>query len=237
MPSGDPACPHCRGMHPHQSESCPARENDRTHEFFASERIVYGEKTPAPETVVASGEPSVDRFGRHRWDDVYMAMAFVATRRSMDPRTKHGGVIVSKDNRPLSWGCNGPLGGIDDDAVPLTAPDKYYVLLHAEENAISSYCGSKADIEGGTCYVTGECCHRCLRELIRKGIRRIVQGHVRSVMIHGASSEEYAREQWAKRFMIEQSGVRVEDRGPDPAIREVLLDTVRYFDEKARAAK
>src|SRR4029077_15021443 len=83
----------------------------------------------------------VDSFGRPSWDDVYMAMAFIAARRSMDPRTKHGCVIVSKDNRPLTWGCNGPLKGILDSSVPLTAPEKYYHMIPAEANALLAYCG------------------------------------------------------------------------------------------------
>jgi deoxycytidylate deaminase len=176
-----------------------------------------------------------DEFGRPSWDDIYMAMAFVVCRRSIDPRTKHGGIIVSKDNVPLSFGCNGPLGGIDDTMIPLTAPEKYYHLLHAEENSLLSYSGSNSDIQGGTCYVTGECCHRCLRGLIRKGIKRIVQGHVRSVMIHDADVEEREREHTAKMIMINESGIRVDNFGPKLSIREVLQDAIFYFDEKAHA--
>ena len=164
-----------------------------------------------------------------------MALAFLASRRSLDPRTQHGCVLVSADNRILSTGYNGPLGGIDDSKVPLTAPDKYYHLLHAEENSLLSYCGSRSDIQDGTCYVTGECCHRCLRELIRKGINRIVQGHVRSVMLHDANKEERERETRAKAIMIELSGVVVENVGPLMSIRNVLSDTLQYFDEKAIA--
>jgi deoxycytidylate deaminase len=173
-----------------------------------------------------------DAFGRPAWDDVYMAMSFLASRRSLDPRTQHGCIIVSKDNRPLSWGNNGPLGGIDDSRVPLSAPEKYYHLLHSEENAILSYCGSNADIEGGTCYVTGECCYRCLRGAVRKGIRRIVQGHVKSFMIHTVPDEEFVREQRAKQLLVELSKVRVENVGPRPEIRAVLMDAIAYFDRK-----
>jgi dCMP deaminase len=175
-----------------------------------------------------------DEFGRHQWDDVYMAMAFVLTRRSIDPRTQHGGIIVSSDNRPLSWGCNGPLAGINDREVPLTAPDKYYDLLHAEENALTNYCGSRSDIFGATCYVTGECCHRCLRELMQKGIKRVVQGHVRSVMIHDADKAEYEREQASKARLIRlKKDVLVENMEPSEFTRDVLIEALAYYDRKA----
>ena len=174
---------------------------------------------------------------RPDWDDVYMAMAFLASTRSLDPRTKHGCVIVSADNRPLTWGCNGPIRGIDDSTVPLTAPEKYLHMLHAEKNALLNYRGSYADFKGSTAYVTGESCikYHCLPSLIQSGVSRLVQGHVRSVMIHNASAEEFKQEQEAKRLMVEQSGIEIVNVGPKASIRKVLQDAIDYFDAKAAA--
>lgn len=107
-------------------------------------------------------------------DVYYMTIAFNASRRSIDPSTLHGAVLVSKDGRILSTGYNGPVKGCDDSRVPRGRPDKYKHFLHAEENSIVNYYGSYQDIEGGTLYVTGLPCSNCLRMTLQKGITRVV---------------------------------------------------------------
>jgi len=111
---------------------------------------------------------------RPNWDEYYLTMAFVIAQRSFDPSTKCGCVLVSKNNRVLSTGYNGPIKGSDDKAIPLTRPEKYCHFIHSEENALLAYCGSDQDIQGATCYLTGHPCHRCLRMLLQKGITRII---------------------------------------------------------------
>ena len=51
----------------------------------------------------------MDEFGRPDWDTYFMALAFVVAQRSIDPNTKHGTVLVSKDKRILVTGYNGPI--------------------------------------------------------------------------------------------------------------------------------
>jgi dCMP deaminase len=115
------------------------------------------------------------------WDDTYMALAFTIAQRSVDKNTVHGAIMVSKDNRLLSMGYNGPLRGVHFDESDLTdRPNKYWLMIHAEENCIINYHGSHSDLVGATMYITGEPCHRCLRMILQKGIRRIVYGSVGS---------------------------------------------------------
>lgn len=119
-------------------------------------------------------------------------MAFAAARRSVDPSTKHGCVIVSKDNRILSTGYNGPIKGADDEKLPTCRPQKYWLWLHAEENALLAYSGSHQDILGGTAYVTGQPCHKCLRMMIQKDLSRVVfcdTPSTKSVMIDETEKE------------------------------------------------
>lgn len=108
------------------------------------------------------------------WDVYYLSQCFLISQRSLDPNTKCGAVIVSEDNRVLSQGYNGPLKNSCDGQIPLTRPEKYYHMIHAEENAILAYNGSYQDIKGATIYITGAPCHKCLRMIIQKGITRIV---------------------------------------------------------------
>jgi dCMP deaminase len=96
-------------------------------------------------------------------DIYYMTLAFNVSRRSIDPSTKHGAVIVSKDGRILSTGYNGPIKQVEDTKVPTTRPEKYKHFLHAEENSVINYYGSAQDIDGATIYITGLPCPNCVR--------------------------------------------------------------------------
>lgn len=113
---------------------------------------------------------------RPSWDIYYLTIAFIVAQRSFDPSTKCGCVIVSRFNNILSTGYNGPLSRSNDDNVPLERPEKYYALLHAEENSLLAYNGSHYDIQNATAYITTAPCHKCLRMLLQKGITRIVSG-------------------------------------------------------------
>jgi dCMP deaminase len=108
------------------------------------------------------------------YDDYFLTMCFLVAQRSPDPSTKCGAVLVSSENKVLSTGYNGPIKGSDDSLIPLERPAKYAHLLHAEENCLLAYNGSFQDIVGSTMYVTGRPCHRCLRMILQKGVKRIV---------------------------------------------------------------
>ena len=111
---------------------------------------------------------------RPHWDIYYLTMAYIVAQRSFDASSKCGCVIVSKDNSVLSTGYNCPLKGSIDEEIPVTRPEKYYHMLHGEENALLAYNGSKQDIQDATAYVTGRPCHKCLRMMMQKGITRII---------------------------------------------------------------
>ena len=110
---------------------------------------------------------------RPTWDEYFLALAEQVSRRSPDPHTKHGCVLVDADHRVISTGYNGPVSGLPNDLVPLERPDKYDWFIHAEDNAVIF---ARCDLRGATAYVTGTPCAACFRRLLQVGIRRIVQG-------------------------------------------------------------
>ncbi|MHC5115122.1 MAG: deoxycytidylate deaminase [Planctomycetota bacterium] len=110
---------------------------------------------------------------RPSWDEYFLRLAEDVSRRSPDPSTKHGCVIVDADRRVVSTGYNGPVAGLTNDIVPLTRPEKYDWLIHAEDNAVAF---ARCDLRGATAYVTGAPCAACFRRLVQVGIRRIVHG-------------------------------------------------------------
>lgn len=120
---------------------------------------------------------------RANWEDMCMSLAFLLSQKSIDPSTVHGAFLVDKNHRPLSYGFNGPIAGSDDSAVPLNRPDKYFHMIHAEENCILNYHGSQSQLKGARMYITGRPCHRCLRMMIQKGIESIAYGPVGSKVV------------------------------------------------------
>ena len=114
------------------------------------------------------------------WDVYFLAQAFLVSQKSIDPSTKHGAIWVSKNNKILSVGYNGPLQNVDDTKIPLTRNEKYYHIIHSESNCLLSYNGDGYQIEGSRMYITGRCCSGCLGMMIQKGIRKIIYANVSS---------------------------------------------------------
>lgn len=141
---------------------------------------------------------------RPSWDEYFMALAEQISRRSPDPSTKHGCVIVDPDNRVVSTGYNGPVAGMPNEIVPLDRPAKYDWFIHAEDNAVAF---ARCDLRGATAYVTGPPCAACFRRLLQVGVRRIVHADRQSACIN---DDELA----ACRKMADALGVEVLARPP-----------------------
>lgn len=72
------------------------------------------------------------------WDEYFMALAYLSSKRSKDPNTKVGACIVDKNNRILSIGYNGAPNGFDDKEFPWQREGeflntKYAFVVHAEK--------------------------------------------------------------------------------------------------------
>lgn len=110
---------------------------------------------------------------RPTWDEYFLAIAEQVSRRSPDPNTKHGCVLVDQGRRVLSTGYNGPVSGLPHELINFERPAKYDWFIHAEDNAVAF---ARCDLRGTTAYVTGTPCAACFRRLLQVGVTRIVQG-------------------------------------------------------------
>jgi dCMP deaminase len=138
--------------------------------------------------------------------DYFMAIATIASKRSHDMQTQHGGVITDDKNRILSIGYNGFARGMKDDELPNLRPKKYTWMLHAERNALAN-CMVRPD--GGIAYVTGQCCLDCGMALWEHGIKKIY-------MIDGHGTVLYDDEMKANwNTFIEHTGIDVHKIKPD----------------------
>lgn len=118
-----------------------------------------------------------DEFGRPKWDLYFLGMALLVSQRSIDQHTKCGCVFVSQNKSVLTVGYNGPPANCKDDLVPLTRPEKYPLMIHAEMNAILNAAKTGVALSGSTCYVTGHPCKTCFLHLLNLDLDRIVIGY------------------------------------------------------------
>ena len=124
---------------------------------------------------------------RPDWDAYFMSLALFVSSRSIDPRTKHGSVLVDNHHRVLSTGYNGPPKGCYDDMLPLDSDSKYFIMVHSELNAIIQSRTSNTTLDGFKCYVTGRPCLPCLCHLINAGCTEVIYGPIWS---HCVTSEQ-----------------------------------------------
>lgn len=114
------------------------------------------------------------------WDQTFMNIAEVVSKRSKDPRTQVGACIVSSDNRILSLGYNGTPRGFSDDDFPWNREadnpldTKYPYVVHSERNAILNFRGLLREFEGATLFVTFFPCNECAKEIAQTGIAEVV---------------------------------------------------------------
>ncbi|MDE6195811.1 MAG: dCMP deaminase family protein [Erysipelotrichaceae bacterium] len=110
------------------------------------------------------------------WDTYFMGLAHLSAKRSKDPSTQVGAVIVSEDHRIVGIGYNGFPNGCHDDLFPWEKDGdfcntKYPYVVHAELNAILN---STTQLHGCTIYVSLFPCNECAKAIIQSGIRHIV---------------------------------------------------------------
>ncbi|MCK9576315.1 MAG: dCMP deaminase family protein [Clostridia bacterium] len=111
------------------------------------------------------------------WEEYFMGIAILSSKRSKDPSTQVGACIVDKDNRIVSMGYNGFPKGCSDNEYPWgkegnPLDTKYMYVVHAELNAILNARGK--NLEGTALYVTLFPCNECTKAVIQSGIERVV---------------------------------------------------------------
>ena len=102
------------------------------------------------------------------WDEYFMGVAILASKRSKDPNTQVGACIVDDNNIILSTGYNGFPYGCSDDVYPWARSgedSKYSYVVHAELNAILNARGK--DLTGAKIYVDLFPCNECAKQSFR----------------------------------------------------------------------
>ncbi|MBR3693618.1 MAG: dCMP deaminase family protein [Erysipelotrichales bacterium] len=110
------------------------------------------------------------------WDSYFMGLAHLSAKRSKDPSTQVGAVIVDEQKHVVGVGYNGLPYGCSDDVFPWDregayGDTKYPFVVHAELNAILN---SISKLHNCTLYVSLFPCNECAKAIIQSGITRIV---------------------------------------------------------------
>lgn len=119
------------------------------------------------------------------WINFFFDVCDTISKKSKDPSTKVGCVIVNSGNSIISTGYNGFPIGVKDDVLDLSndeiktskryeRPEKYFWTSHAEENAIAFAARNGVSLNGATLFVNRmQPCTRCTRLIIQSGIKKI----------------------------------------------------------------
>lgn len=143
---------------------------------------------------------------RPSWDNYFLGLAKVVSQRSHDIHTQHGCIIVDTNRRILGVGYNGFPRGLDDSVLPLTRPEKYNWIVHAERNALSN-CIVRPD--KATAYVTGQCCNDCIKALWQEGVSSVI-------MIDGHGTHKFDdNEKKLFDMFVNMSGIKISYIEPD----------------------
>ena len=148
------------------------------------------------------------------WDEYFMGVALLASKRSKDPNTQVGACIVDENNVILTTGYNGFPIGCSDDEFPWDREGeitKYPYVVHAELNAILNASGKS--LKGSRIYVDLFPCNECAKAIIQSGIREVVY-----------LSDKYAGTPGVKasKLMLTTAGVKLTQF--KPRIEELVLD-------------
>lgn len=121
---------------------------------------------------------------RLTWDEAFMNLAIIASKRTACKYHEAGSVIVDKDHKVISLGYNGPTAGdvhciepgigcakVDGD--PKTGKLKRCRGAHGEVNAIINAQDSRR-LKGATIYTVLFPCYDCMKALNNAGISEIV---------------------------------------------------------------
>jgi len=108
---------------------------------------------------------------RLEWDEYFMAIALLVSKRSSCHRL-HVGCILVNNNRIISSGYNGHLPNTKHRSVIKNNHEQ--MTVHAELNSIIDCAKRNVSTNEATAYVTHYPCLNCFKSLVSAGIKKII---------------------------------------------------------------
>lgn len=112
---------------------------------------------------------------RLSWDDYFISMALLASKRATCERLRVGTIIV-RDNQIIATGYNGSASGDVHciDVGCLMEDDHCVRTIHSEQNALLQCAKHGVSTNGATVYVTHFPCFNCAKTLVTAGIKELI---------------------------------------------------------------
>jgi len=156
-------------------------------------------------------EPKTSRIS---WDELFMNMSILASRRTACRYVEAGAVYVDKNKRVISVGYNGPtegdyhcvdVGCAKVDGDPQTKELKRCRGAHAEVNGIINSMDATR-LRGAILYSATFPCYDCMKSLNNAGIKEIIYYQEYKRIKKGGKGTECENE---ARELAEQRGIKL----------------------------
>lgn len=108
---------------------------------------------------------------RPTWNETFIDIAKILSKRSKDPKTKVGAVLT-KNKCIIGTGYNGEPRGFQYD-FNWGTEEKYDYVIHAEMNAIANACYNGCNIKDSEIFLTHSPCNKCILQLIQFGVKKV----------------------------------------------------------------
>jgi dCMP deaminase len=141
---------------------------------------------------------------KQTWRDYFMTLATQVAKKSKDPSTQVGCVLVGPHENVLATGFNGLARKVQD--LPERYADrelKLTMIVHAEANAVAAAARAGVNVYACTAVVTMPPCCQCAALLIQAGVFRVICPELNQ------ESRWYHQNRLAVE-MLTEAGVRVE---------------------------
>jgi dCMP deaminase len=104
----------------------------------------------------------------------YHTRALATASASPDTSTKVGALLIhSESGAVICEGYNGFIRGADDESLPMTRPEKYDYIIHAETNLLCNAVRHGISTNNCALYCTISPCIKCMRMLYQAGIKEV----------------------------------------------------------------
>lgn len=140
------------------------------------------------------------------FDEWFMGFVYQAARKSKDPKTKIGAVLV-KNNEPIAICYNGFPRKVNDSIERYNDRElKRQMVCHAEEN--TGYLAAKRGVStiGATLYTQGIPCNECTKGLINMEISEVVCHKQWPNLIH---NENWVKSIEISKIMLEEAEIKI----------------------------
>jgi len=152
------------------------------------------------------------KHSRYNWDETFMNMAIILTKRVPCTVVKTAAVFVDDKKRVISLGYNGSVRGDYNgtevgcakiDGNPITGKIERCRGVHAEINGIFNSMNT-GRLEGSTLYTIKYPCYDCMKALVAVGVKEIVyyEKYLRAQTGGEKFEEETEAEDLAKKMKI-----------------------------------